>query len=110
MVLAETVTCIDTPVVTFVRSGGTAIVTNNVLDNLFIQSRSGLVLTDTYGNNGAILPSYLNKPTGDEYAYINDAGGALDANNDTGFTMCGWVKSETVSKVSGALFIGKYNF
>jgi hypothetical protein len=69
---------------------------------------------------GASLPiqlPYLYKPTGNEYAYVAD-NGALDiANNlgvnpatpggDTGFTICGWFKSETTSKADTRHLGGK---
>lgn len=77
--------------------------------NLWIKGRSGLVMNDVInGNNAAILPSYLYKPTGDEYAYINDAGGVFDVNNADGYTMCGWARTEDAAKAGAQRLFGKY--
>ncbi len=87
------------------------------LDKRFT-SRSGLNMIDSLGGASApIQLPYLYKPTGNEYAYVADLG-ALDIINnlgvnpatpggDTGFTICGWAKSETTNKTDYRYFLGK---
>jgi hypothetical protein len=81
-------------------------------------SRSGLNMVDSLGGASApIQLPYLYKPTGNEYAYVAD-NGALDIINnlgvnpatpggDTGFTLCGWCKSETTDKTVIRYLMGK---
>ncbi len=87
-----------------VKVGATIPFPSDLLANY--SSRSGLELVDSLGDtNPSILPSYMTKPTGSEYAYIND-NGALDVYN-TDFTFAMWVKSETTNKTAHRLLGGK---
>ena len=84
--------------------GGVASFTNP--DAFWVKGRSGLTLLDTIGtNNVSVLLPYLYKPTGNEYAHVNDAG-ALDI-GASDFTICGWFKAEETPIGNYRILAGK---
>lgn len=71
--------------------------------NQWVVDRIGLNMIATIGENISILPAYLNKPAGTEYAYISD-NGTLDIGSSD-FTLFGWVR--TFDKTSLCFLLGK---
>jgi hypothetical protein len=70
-------------------------------------SRDGLEITDSLGGTNLVIQlPYLDKPTGDEYARIQD-NGALDIAASAGdFTYYMWVKGSTASNPAVFFYFG----
>lgn len=83
--------------------------------NLHTSGRNGLALSDSLGNDIPILPAYLHKSAGTEYAYIQD-NGVLDI-GATDFTIFGRLSILTkntyhglLGKLAGGGVYGRYGF
>jgi hypothetical protein len=70
--------------------------------------RSGLSLTDKYGNNPSLLLPYFKSNDNSRYAKFVDSSRLLDVGANDEFTVCGWAKSESTSKAAYREIMGKF--
>jgi len=77
--------------------------------NFHVTGRDELTMVDEFDSNATILPAYIYKPLGTEYAYIADSG-ALDIGVNDKFTFYMWIKNEDATGGLLKYFGGKLVF